>query len=212
MDISRRRRDSGIATHEYGALLLLLGALLAALAALGLPATAAANMDEALCRMTGGANCETSAAQRKPRQPAKSTQPRKPARPKKPAKPPAATPAERSANRALAQKLAAERGWTGAEWDCLDQLWTHESQWDHLADNPRSSAYGIPQAIGGKMASHGADWKTNPDTQIRWGLDYIATTRRYGTPCKAWAWWQRTDVRPTRKGKPVKGARGGHWY
>ncbi len=34
------------------------------------------------------------------------------------------------------------------------------------------------------MASAGSDWQTNPVTQIRWGLDYIA--ERYGTPCAAW--------------------------
>jgi hypothetical protein len=54
------------------------------------------------------------------------------------------------------------------------------------ADNPHSSAYGIPQALpGSKMASFGADWRTNPATQIRWGLDYVNT--RYGTPCQAWS-------------------------
>jgi hypothetical protein len=52
--------------------------------------------------------------------------------------------------------------------------------------NPSSGAYGIPQALpGGKMASAGGDWRTNPATQIRWGLSYIAST--YGTPCGAWA-------------------------
>ena len=31
-------------------------------------------------------------------------------------------------------------------------------------------------------------WLTNPQTQIRWGEDYIQG--RYGTPCQAWAFWQ----------------------
>lgn len=54
------------------------------------------------------------------------------------------------------------------------------------ADNPSSSAYGIPQALPGrKMSSAGADWRTNPATQISWGLGYIAN--RYGTPCAAWS-------------------------
>jgi hypothetical protein len=35
------------------------------------------------------------------------------------------------------------------------------------------------------MATAGADWQTNPVTQITWGLGYIAG--RYGTPCGAWA-------------------------
>ncbi len=61
-----------------------------------------------------------------------------------------------------------------------------ESGWRVDADNPSSSAYGIPQALpGSKMASAGADWATNPVTQIRWGLGYIAD--RYGSPCSAWS-------------------------
>nr|WP_210424473.1 hypothetical protein [Gephyromycinifex aptenodytis] len=60
------------------------------------------------------------------------------------------------------------------------------------ADNPTSSAYGIPQALPGpRMASHGKDWRTNPETQIRWGLDYIQ--KRYGNPCKAWSHSRATN-------------------
>ena len=72
------------------------------------------------------------------------------------------------------------------QFSCLDSLWTKESGWRVDADNPSSSAYGIPQALpGSKMSSFGADWATNPVTQIRWGLDYIAD--RYGSPCSAWS-------------------------
>ena len=88
-------------------------------------------------------------------------------------------------NRAIGQDLAAAYGWTGAQWRCLDVLWERESNWRHLAANPSSGAYGIPQALpGSKMASFGADWKTNPATQIAWGLNYIDD--RYGSPCEAW--------------------------
>ncbi|WGD38430.1 transglycosylase SLT domain-containing protein [Lysinibacter sp. HNR] len=74
----------------------------------------------------------------------------------------------------------------GAEYDCLVALWNKESGWNHLAQNKSSGAYGIPQSLpGSKMASAGADWQTNPDTQIRWGLGYIQG--RYGSPCGAWA-------------------------
>jgi hypothetical protein len=60
-----------------------------------------------------------------------------------------------------------------------------ESRWNHVAENPSSGAYGIPQALpGSKMASAGDDWATNPETQIRWGLGYIDA--RYGSPCAAW--------------------------
>jgi hypothetical protein len=71
------------------------------------------------------------------------------------------------------------------QWSCLDQLWNRESGWRWDAENP-DGAYGIPQAYpGSKMASAGADWQTNPATQIKWGLTYITDT--YGTPCGAWA-------------------------
>ncbi|MGC5342514.1 tachylectin-related carbohydrate-binding protein [Streptomyces sp. DT24] len=83
-----------------------------------------------------------------------------------------------------------ETDWaTAAQWNCLDSLWTHESGWRWNAQNPSSAAYGIPQALpGSKMASAGQDWKTNPVTQIKWGLGYIDD--RYGTPCGAWSYWQ----------------------
>ena len=85
--------------------------------------------------------------------------------------------------RAIAQAMLADRGWSG-EWGCLDSLWTRESGWRVYASNP-SGAYGIPQALpGSKMASAGSDWRTNPATQIRWGLGYIASS--YGSPCAAW--------------------------
>jgi hypothetical protein len=89
-------------------------------------------------------------------------------------------------NRAIGQAMAAERGWTGYEWTALELLWTRESQWNDRAMNASSGAYGIPQSLpGSKMASAGADWQTNPVTQITWGLDYIAG--RYGSPSAAWA-------------------------
>jgi uncharacterized protein YabE (DUF348 family) len=89
-------------------------------------------------------------------------------------------------NRAIGQQMAAARGWTGSQWTCLEKLWTKESGWNHLAANPSSGAYGIPQALpGSKMGSAGSDWRTNPATQIEWGLGYIAG--RYGTPCGAWS-------------------------
>ena len=74
------------------------------------------------------------------------------------------------------------------QFGCLDNIWSRESGWRYNAQNA-SGAYGIPQALpGSKMASSGADWQTNPATQINWGLGYIKST--YGTPCNAWAFWQ----------------------
>ncbi|QIK68653.1 lytic transglycosylase domain-containing protein [Nocardioides sp. HDW12B] len=88
--------------------------------------------------------------------------------------------------REIAQAMLADYGWSSSEFGCLDSLWVKESGWDPQAANPTSSAYGIPQALpGSKMASAGADWETNPATQIEWGLGYIA--ERYGSPCSAWS-------------------------
>jgi hypothetical protein len=68
-------------------------------------------------------------------------------------------------------------------------LWNRESGWNVYASNAGSGAYGIPQALpGSKMGSVGADWATNPATQITWGLNYVQG--RYGTPCGAWASFQ----------------------
>jgi hypothetical protein len=88
--------------------------------------------------------------------------------------------------KAVGRLLAADRGWGGEQFSCLDSLWTKESGWRWNADNASSDAYGIPQALpGSKMASFGSDWASNPVTQIKWGLQYIEN--RYGTPCSAWA-------------------------
>ena len=70
------------------------------------------------------------------------------------------------------------------QWGCLQSLWNRESGWVYDAENA-SGAYGIPQALpGSKMASAGADWLTDPTTQIKWGLGYIKSL--YATPCGAW--------------------------
>jgi hypothetical protein len=76
-----------------------------------------------------------------------------------------------------------------AQFACLVALWNRESGWRVNAQNRSSGAYGIPQALpGSKMASAGSDWRTNPATQIKWGLGYIKG--RYGTPCGAWSAFQ----------------------
>ena len=87
--------------------------------------------------------------------------------------------------RDIARALLSEFGFSADQFGCLDSLYMRESGWNVYADNPSSSAYGIPQSLpGSKMASAGADWETNPVTQIRWGLGYIQD--RYGSPCGAW--------------------------
>ena len=93
--------------------------------------------------------------------------------------------AESSDPRSIARAMLAARG-QGGQFGCLDRLWTKESEWRVRATNPSSGAYGIPQSLpASKMASAGSDWRTNPRTQIRWGLGYISD--RYGSPCAAWA-------------------------
>jgi hypothetical protein len=85
---------------------------------------------------------------------------------------------------AFAHTLTAQLGWGQDQYSCLVKLWDRESHWNALASNGSSGAYGIPQALpGSKMSSEGQDWATNPQTQIRWGVKYIAG--RYHTPCTA---------------------------
>jgi hypothetical protein len=89
---------------------------------------------------------------------------------------------------AIAYNMLPSFGFSKDQFGCLNNIWTRESGWRYNAENA-SGAYGIPQALpGSKMASAGADWMTDPTTQIKWGLGYIKST--YGTPCDAWAFWQ----------------------
>ena len=88
--------------------------------------------------------------------------------------------------RDIAKKMMLEEyQWGQDEFTCVDKIWTQESNWQWNAENPTSGAYGIPQSLpASKLATAGDDWKTNPATQIKWGLKYIKD--RYGTPCSAW--------------------------
>jgi hypothetical protein len=91
--------------------------------------------------------------------------------------------------RTIAKAMLAGYGFGADQFSCLDSIYVNESGWDVHADNPSSSAYGIPQALpGSKMASAGADWEDDAATQIRWGLGYIKD--RYGSPCSAWSFKQ----------------------
>lgn len=100
---------------------------------------------------------------------------------------PPITAGQIAASKAYARAyILATYGWGDDQWFALEQLWTRESGWNHLAVNSSSGATGIPQALpGDKMATFGADWRTNPQTQIRWGASYIKG--RYGDPLGAWA-------------------------
>jgi hypothetical protein len=93
---------------------------------------------------------------------------------------------EYSGNRAIGCSLMLDAGFKIDQFPCLDRLWKRESGWNHRASNSSTGAYGIPQALPGvKMEKFGSDWRTNPATQIKWGLDYIEG--RYGDPCGAWS-------------------------
>lgn len=98
---------------------------------------------------------------------------------------------------AAARILMADHGWTSdAQFNCLVNLWNGESDWQWWAENPSSGAYGIPQSLpASKMATFGSDYRTNPITQIKWGLWYIE--QAYGSPCNAYSTWL---------------ARSPHWY
>lgn len=77
-------------------------------------------------------------------------------------------------------------GYGSNQFDCFNNIIMRESMWRVNATNPSSGAYGIPQALpGSKMASVGSDWRTNPATQIIWGIKYMKD--RYGSPCGAWS-------------------------
>ena len=88
--------------------------------------------------------------------------------------------------------LMDEYGFAEKEYKCLNQLWTKESNWNYKARNKNSGAHGIPQALpASKMNVVSTDWRTNPVTQIRWGLRYISI--RYETPCKALSKHKRSN-------------------
>ncbi|MEU8822519.1 transglycosylase SLT domain-containing protein [Streptomyces sp. NPDC048636] len=77
----------------------------------------------------------------------------------------------------------------GEQFQCFSNIVDHESGWNYQATNASSGAYGLVQALpGSKMSSAGADWQTNPATQIKWGLNYM--NERYDSPCGAWSFWQ----------------------
>jgi hypothetical protein len=92
--------------------------------------------------------------------------------------------ASKAYNKKYAQVLMKQKyGWKNKQYSCLVKLWNRESGWRVNAHNP-SGAHGIPQALPGKkMGSAGPNWRSNPHTQIKWGLKYIKG--RYSTPCSA---------------------------
>lgn len=114
------------------------------------------------------------------------------ARPR-PATPATRTPPEHlTRNQLIGRTRAAERGWVGTEWRCLYSLIRGESAWNHQAQNPTSTAYGLFQFLDATWAPYGPK-TTDPDLQVAYGLRYISA--RYGTPCRAWAKWNSRSPR-----------------
>ncbi|WP_280664404.1 transglycosylase SLT domain-containing protein [Kitasatospora sp. MAP12-44] len=100
-----------------------------------------------------------------------------------------AAPAANAATPATSAQAIAAQIVPAGQLASFEQIVSHESSWNVSATNASSGAYGLVQALpGSKMASAGADWKTNPATQIKWGLSYMDS--RYGSPNAAWAFWQ----------------------
>ncbi|MEU5531887.1 transglycosylase SLT domain-containing protein [Streptomyces sp. NPDC020362] len=101
------------------------------------------------------------------------------------AAPAQAATTEASSAQAIAHKMIPD----AAQFNAFSKIVEHESGWNPSATNSSSGAYGLVQALpGSKMSSAGSDWKTNPATQIKWGLDYMKS--RYGSPVQAWSFWQ----------------------
>ncbi|GAA2311910.1 lytic transglycosylase domain-containing protein [Streptomyces kunmingensis] len=101
----------------------------------------------------------------------------------------ASAPAQAASASTSAKAIAHEQIRDSAQFNCFDKIVSHESGWNPKATNASTGAYGLVQALpANKMASAGSDWKTNPETQIKWGVDYM--NDRYGSACGAWSHWQ----------------------
>jgi Transglycosylase SLT domain len=75
-------------------------------------------------------------------------------------------------------------GGNAGQFSCLESLWGKESGWNPNAQNPSSTAYGIPQFLDSTWASTGIAKTSDGYRQIDAGLIYIDS--RYGSPCGAW--------------------------
>ncbi len=81
----------------------------------------------------------------------------------------------------------AAAGISSANFGYVDFIVSHESGWRVQASNA-SGAYGLCQALpGSKMSSAGADWATNPITQLRWCNGYAVG--HYGSWAAAYNFW-----------------------
>jgi hypothetical protein len=89
--------------------------------------------------------------------------------------------------------LAAQTAGVPESWasdPALLSLVAHESGWNRLSQNPDSSAFGLFQVIDRTWAEMGLAKTSDPYFQAVAGFRYIE--RYYGTPERAWAFWQAT--------------------
>lgn len=78
-------------------------------------------------------------------------------------------------------------GISPSDYAAADYIISHESGWRPNAGGP-GRPYGLCQAYPGtKMASAGADWQTNPVTQLKWCSGYAKS--RYGGWQAAYQHW-----------------------
>lgn len=83
---------------------------------------------------------------------------------------------EKRENKALTISYARALGYSNKNIKCLITLWARESRFDHLADNKRSTAYGITQLL--------RERSSDPAIQILHGIRYLG--KRYeGNACRA---------------------------
>jgi hypothetical protein len=87
-----------------------------------------------------------------------------------------ATMEEKRENKALTISFLNALGYNDNQIKCAIALWTRESRLDHLADNPRSTAYGIAQLLGERSSE--------PELQILRGVRYVEHRYR-GSFCSA---------------------------
>lgn len=71
----------------------------------------------------------------------------------------------------------------------MDHIIVNESGYNPNAVNKSSGATGLCQALpASKMSSAGSDYLTNPETQTKWCIGYVA--QRYEDPWGAWEYWK----------------------
>lgn len=85
----------------------------------------------------------------------------------------------------------AAAGIAESDYGYVDYIVNRESGWRVNASN--GSTWGLCQSLpGNKMASAGADWETNPITQLRWCASYSSRYGGWAGSYQAWLsqhWW-----------------------